>query len=50
VAINLLDVENFVFFFPSLMHLDDKEEGGGIFFLGVSILQLSPREVTLLLQ
>jgi hypothetical protein len=46
------DVETFVFFFPSLILLNDKEEGVGLFFflLGVSLLHLSPREVTLLLQ
>jgi hypothetical protein len=50
VAIYLLDVETFVFFFPSLILLNDKEEGAGFFLLGVSLLHLSPREVTLLLQ
>jgi hypothetical protein len=38
-------------FFPSLILLIDKEEGVGLFFpLGVSLLHLSPRDVTLLLQ
>jgi hypothetical protein len=33
VAIYLLDVKTFVFFFPSLILLNDKEEGVGLFFL-----------------